>query len=129
MLRILISFIVIVGCSAASRVWAQDSDRAWGALAVYEGDGAVAYGSGYGATQTAASSAAVADCLEGVTPGHPCRAVRTFNKGCAYIAAGCNEATRRCGYSIAPTQAGAQSQCTRQGFSNCEGEGGCVSSH
>jgi hypothetical protein len=127
MLKRALTVLTAIACFAASQAaWAEGSDRAWGAIAVHSENGAVAYGSGYGATRTAASSAAIADCLAGMTAGHSCNVVQTFNKGCVYVSAGCNEATNRCGYFLAATQGEAASKCMRQGFAACQGEGGCA---
>jgi hypothetical protein len=122
----LLTLIVAIACCAASPVWAQGSDRAWGAIALHTESGAVATGSGFGATRAAASSAAIADCQSGIAGGRTCKAVQTFNKGCAYISGGCNEETKRCGYSVAATEAESQSKCMRQGFTSCQADGGCV---
>jgi hypothetical protein len=128
-LRIL-CLLIIGTSSASSAVWAQGSERAWGAIAlngpVSGADAGVAGEVGFGTTPQAAGSAALANCQELLKPGYSCRVVETFNKGCLYVSIGCNKEAPRCGYFIAPNKAQAQAQCTRAGLS-CHAHGGCVS--
>jgi hypothetical protein len=90
------------------------AEDAWGALVAccYGtttkgttcGDGAVSTGFGSGTTQNEAVATATRNAMSDTNQdaAWKCSTVRSFNKGCGYIAEGCNEITKQCGWPWAP---------------------------
>ena len=116
---------------------AQDANRTWGAIAIFcppifGGCKGITGGGGYGRTRTLARKAAISDCVNGdikLTEARYCKIVRAFNRGCAYVVAGCKKDSSVCGYALGATEAEAAKRCAREGF-DCSipqfGVGGCV---
>ena len=109
---------------------------AWGALTACcvgsvgspcPGDG-VSTGYGSGPTQEAAISGALNDALSDVNSSYPwkCNTVRTFNRGCAYIAEGCNDQTNRCSWATGGSEVEALGNLRAQGITDASAYGGCV---
>jgi hypothetical protein len=135
--RTSIVLAVLLSCQSADAAQAQGTDRSWAAIAVFcpparGGCKGIAGGGGYGRTKGRATKAAVADCVNGdidLSDARYCKIIRAYNRGCAYVVAGCNKASSVCGYALAGTEPEAERNCASQGF-NCSDPafviGGCV---
>lgn len=137
-----LSWTAILWALLSTQTHAQD---AWGALVVccysengsHSGNGnscgeGVSTGFGSGATQEAARASATNNAMSDTdqSSNWKCHAVRDFNHGCSYIAEGCNEVTKQCGWAIGVNQKDALIKLSRQGYAGGGGEhargGGCV---
>ncbi len=114
------------------------AQEAWGALVAccYAGNGSacgdgVSTGYGSGSTQAEARSNALSGAMSDTdqSPRWKCSTVRTFNRGCGYIAEACNQSTKRCGWAIGATRQEALGKLSRQGL-QVSGDsargGGCI---
>lgn len=105
----------------------------WAALTVCTVQGkngmeAVSTGFGTGPSQDSAKSLSLSDARKDINPASPwrCSAVRVFNRGCGYLAGGCSDEKKRCGWAMGATLEEAQSKLSSQGYGTGETEGGCA---
>ena len=123
--------IAVLWTISATQSQAQD---AWGAFTAccVPGNGgceAVSTGFGSGPSQEAAKKGAYDQAFSDVNPSSPwkCNSVRVFNRGCAYIAEGCSERTKRCGWAIGNSEDEAMRKLKSQGYSEGASRGGgCI---
>ena len=114
------------------------AQEAWGALVAccYAGNGSacgdgVSTGYGSGSTQAEARSNALSTAMSDTnqSPQWKCSTVRTFNRGCGYIAEACNQSTKKCGWAVGATQEEALRKLSSQGLQG-DGDsargGGCI---
>ena len=109
------------------------AQQTWAAITICTVQGkngleAVSTGFGSGPSQDSAKSVSLTSARQDINPSSPwrCSAVRVFNRGCAYAAAGCSDQTRRCGWTIGTTEEEARSKLGAQGYAAGETEGGCA---
>ena len=130
-LHLFVVAAVFAVCSA-SHSYAQ---QAWGALAAccYPANGkacgaGVSTGYGTGSTQAEARANATTDAMSDTDQSSSwrCSTVRTFNRGCGYVAGACEDNPDRCAWALGATQDEAIRKLRAQGYRNPETDGGCV---
>jgi hypothetical protein len=82
------------------------------------GEGNVSTGFGSGTSQNEAIANATRNAMSDTdqSAAWKCTTVRSFNKGCGYIAEGCSEATKQCGWAIGATQQEALTKLKHEGY-------------
>lgn len=128
--RLLLLQLSLIAAVLGQSVVPSQAQSAWGALVAccYGtstkgtacGTGAVSTGFGSGTTQNEAIATATGAAMSDTdqSAAWRCSTVRSFNKGCGYIAEGCNEATKQCGWAMGATEQEALVKLNRQGYSS-----------
>jgi hypothetical protein len=133
----LLSLAAIVMFFASSTIQS-DAGDAWGAFTVCClngihgsacGGGGVSTGFGSGPTQDAAKAGSYQQAISDVNSSlaWKCTTARTFNRGCSYIAEGCNE--NHCGWAIGASATDAVKKLEAMDYPKHDADargGGCV---